>query len=224
LLLGRERARWFSNPTLHWEHLALYPAEEPPLALGWPVEIRRPFADPRLHAFLLAVPPEFKCIPHPEVAGSYAGGKQLLRESLRGILPEPIRTKTAINGFNSAVSQQIDRNWTQYVETFGPTARPRVAERGYVDRDRFWARLQSLREGGSAAVRRDTRLVLYVIGLEQWLRGLELPRSAATNVVTGWRTPATSAPTQVWMPESAKPAAVVEQSVASFPLLQEVNV
>ena len=120
LLLGREQARHFSNPTLHWEHLALYPSEEPPLALGWPVEIRRPFADPRLHAFLLAVPPEFKCIPHPQVAGSYAGGKQLLREALRGILPEPIRTKTAINGFNSAVSHQIDRNWTQYVETFGP--------------------------------------------------------------------------------------------------------
>jgi asparagine synthase (glutamine-hydrolysing) len=211
LLVGREKARQYSNPTRHWEHLALYPAEEAPLPVGWPIEMRRPFADTRLHAFLLGVPPELKFVPHPEVAGSYAGGKWLVREAMRGILPEPIRSKTGITIFNSAISQQIDRHWPNYLETFGPGAQPRVAERGYVDRERFWARLQSFREGGPAAMRRDTRLVMYVIGLEHWLRGLELPRSTAVNVATRWEAPVTS---------TTRYAAVAEQTAVPQSWLQ----
>jgi asparagine synthase (glutamine-hydrolysing) len=157
------------------------------MALGWPIELRRPFADPRIHAFLLAVPPELKFWPHPDAGGSYAGGKRLLREALRGILPESIRRKTAITTFNSAVSQEIDRHWERYVELFGPGSSSRVAERGYVNSYKFWSRLEAFKEGGDAAMRRDARLLMSVIGLEQWLRGLELPRAEAVRVSTTWK-------------------------------------
>lgn len=225
LLIAREKARRFSNPTLHWEHLALYPAEEAPLSLGWPIEIRRPFADPRLHAFLLAVPPELKFVPHLEVAGSYAGGKRLLREAMRGILPEPIRGKTGITAFNSAISEQIDRHWSRYVETFGPGVHPRVAERGYVDGDRFWARLQAFREGGAAAMRRDARLLMYVVGLEQWLRALELPRSAAVKVATPWKGRVANIRAEAREPGSPTRPTAAEEQVADcqFQLQLEVK-
>ncbi|HEY1291506.1 MAG TPA: asparagine synthase-related protein, partial [Chloroflexota bacterium] len=225
VLLHREQRRRFSNPTLHWEHQALYPAEQAPLPGGWPVEFRRPFADPRLHAFLLAIPPEEKFKPHPTVAGSYAGGKHLLREAMREILPEPIRSKTAITAFNFAVSQEIDRHWPRYVQAFGPHAHPRVAERGYVDHGRFWKRLQSFREGGTAAKRADARLVMYVIGLEQWLHGLELPRSVAVNVATRWKAPGSSIRAEARVPGISKLSVGEEQPAAPRPLLRvEVNV
>lgn len=50
------------------------------------LETREPFADMRLIEFLLATPPQLQIRPFPR--------KYLLREAMRGILPEVIRTRT----------------------------------------------------------------------------------------------------------------------------------
>ena len=64
LTLQAERARRFGNPMRQMEYELLYPPEVARHPVPWPVELWRPFADRRLHAFLLAIPPEQKFAPH----------------------------------------------------------------------------------------------------------------------------------------------------------------
>ncbi len=178
LSLEMEGQRRFGNETRHLTYLAITPPELAANPTGWPVEHWRPFADRRLHEFVLAVPPEQLYRPHPTAANFYAGAKRLLRESMRGILPESIRTRTAPTDFASVFEQDVQRRWSSYERVFGPVAQPEIASRGYVDHHRFWGKLVELHDGGAGA---DLIYVMRFVGLESWLRTFRLPRSVQVS-------------------------------------------
>jgi asparagine synthase (glutamine-hydrolysing) len=179
LSLQAERRRQFSNQTLHWEYGELYPPEIVRHPAPWPIEFWRPFADRRLHEFLLAIPPEQKFRPAPDSDEFYAGSKWLVRRALHGILPERVRTRTHKTVFDSVFEGEIARNWPAYERAFGPGSRSEIATRGYVDRSAFWSRLQQLRSGLAGG---DARYVLRLVELESWLCGLALPRARLITV------------------------------------------
>jgi asparagine synthase (glutamine-hydrolysing) len=173
LCLAAERGRRFGSPAREAEYRLLYPPEVARHPAPWPVEIWRPFADRRLHEFMLAIPPEQKFEPHPATDDFYAGSKQVVRRAMRGILPESIRTRTSKTVFRGVFEDEVASHWTTYASAFGPSAKPEVARRGYVEPRLFWQRLQELRDGRSGA---DLIYVMQIVGLESWLRTFALPR------------------------------------------------
>jgi asparagine synthase (glutamine-hydrolysing) len=184
LSLEVERHRQFRSPARELEYRLLYPPSAAPLPAGWPVEIRRPFADRRLHEFLLAIPPEQKFEPHPDTDEPYAGSKWLVRRALRGILPESVRTRTTPTHFGAVFVEELRRRWSEYEAAFGPGAKSEVAGRGLVNQDAFWSRLEALRNGAHAP---DLLYVVRVVGLETWLRALAQPWPHRATVVSAWR-------------------------------------
>ncbi|MGV3724026.1 MAG: asparagine synthase-related protein [Actinomycetota bacterium] len=184
LLVEAERNRRFSSPARHAEYLQLCPPETFRHPAGWPLEIWRPFADRRLLEFLFAIPPELKFSPHPETDEFYAGSKRLLRDAMRGVLPESVRTRKSKTIFSSAITDVIARSWPSYEAAFGPGSQSEVADRGYIDPGRFWERLQLLRNGESVP---EIIYLFHVIALETWFRTLRAPRSKLTRVHSPWQ-------------------------------------
>ena len=184
LTLEIERGRRFSNDSRHLEHYALYPAEQASNPLGWPLENWRPFADRRLHELLLAVPPEIKYAPQPETDQEYARTKRLLREAMRGILPESVRTRKVPTHFASVFAQDVDRRWETYQRAFGSGSQSEVVDRGYVERASYFERLQAIRGGAESG---DLMYVMRIAGLESWLRTFHLPRAAQVTFPSLWR-------------------------------------
>src|SRR5262249_13694849 len=143
LWIESERTRRFSSPARHEEYSMLYPAENARHPAPWSIEFWRPFADRRLHSFLLAIPPEQKFTPHPESDHFYSGSKQIVRRSMKGILPESIRTRVPKTYFTSAVAMEVETAWPDYVAAFGPSSESEIARHGYVEPAKFWARLEA---------------------------------------------------------------------------------
>lgn len=168
--LQAEQERRFANETRHSEYQMLYPPEVARPLSPWPMVVSRPFADRRLHQFLLAIPPEQKFEPQPECNEYYASSKQIVRRAMRGIIPDSIRTRTHKTIFDSVVQQEIERQWPHYVTAFGSGSTSRVADLGLIERDQFWARLQLMRTSGE---QRDIHYVMRVVETETWLRSVE---------------------------------------------------
>lgn len=168
-----ERQRRFSSPARHAEDTLLYPPEVARHLAPWSIEVWRPFADRRLHTFLLAVPPEQKFLPDADTDEFYAGSKQLVRRAMRGIVPESIRTRKSKTIFSDVSDNEIARNWPLYEAVFGSSARSEIETYGYVDGPRFWSRLQAYRAGGAGG---DSPYLVQMIALETWLRSIKLPR------------------------------------------------
>jgi hypothetical protein len=103
---------------------------------------------------------------------------------MRGKLPESIRARTHQTHFGSSFRDEIQRRWHVYEEAFGPSARSRVVERGYVDREGFWARLTALRDGSDYGT--DLIYIMVIACLESWLRVLEHPRPQQVTVPPVW--------------------------------------
>jgi asparagine synthase (glutamine-hydrolysing) len=179
LSVEAERERRFSSLAREADFRLLYPPENDRSPVGWPLEFRHPYADRRLHQFLLAIPPEQKYAPHPTSEEDYASTKWLVRRAMRDILPESIRTRTSKTYFTAVFDNELSRRWTSYEAIFGPDARPEIAERGYVDQERFWMRLQAGRNGADLP---DAMYVVRMVGLESWLRSLRLPRARLATV------------------------------------------
>lgn len=175
-----EGQRRFSNPVREDEYRMLEPPELHQQPMPWSMQFWRPFVDRRLHEFMLAIPPEQKFEPAPDSDEFYAASKRLVRRAMRGIVPESIRTRTSKTHFGSVFGSAVERQWPLYESTFGPGSRPEIATRGYVDADRFWARLTWLRAGYESG---DFMYVLRLVGLEMWLRGLQLPRAQGVQVL-----------------------------------------
>lgn len=180
LAIEAERRRRFSNPSHHSDYTMLYPPEAGANITGWSMQIRRPFADRRMHEFVLAIPPEQKFRPHPRTDDTYAGSKRILRAAMRGILPESVRTRIAKTNFASLFTSEIDQNWSQYEAAFGPHGRAETVLRGYVDQAWFWQRLNELRAGDW---KNDFIYIVRIMWLETWLRTFQLPRDRLTHVV-----------------------------------------
>ncbi len=177
--VGANMTRKFSNTAREEEYRLLYPPEVARFPSPWPVEHARPFADRRLHEYLLAIPPEVKYKPHPDTEEFYAGAKRVLREAMKGIMPETIRTRTSKTMFEDVLTSELASSWHLYEQAFGPGAKPRIAEKGYVDRQSFWEALMALREGKRRA---DVVYLTQVVGLETWLRSLEQPQNQLLSV------------------------------------------
>ena len=178
-----QRQRRFSSPARQQEYSLVYPPEVARYPAPWSMERRRPFADRRLHEYLLAIPPEQKFKPHPETDEFYAGSKRLVREAMRGILPESVRDRRSKTIFSGVIDNEIERNWPAYEQAFGPHGKSEVVARGYVDKDRFWSRLQALRDGKQGG---DVIYAMQVVGLETWLRSFHLPREQLITIAPPW--------------------------------------
>jgi asparagine synthase (glutamine-hydrolysing) len=138
------------------------------------VEVWRPYADRRLHEFMLAVPPELHFTSDPERDDGYAANKWLVRRAMRGILPESIRLRRTKTTFMSVFAQEVRTRWADYEAVFGPRGYSELVERGYIDRERFWARLDAVRDGVTWM---DDRYVSQVVALESWLRSVTAAQS-----------------------------------------------
>jgi hypothetical protein len=114
----------------------------------------------------------------------------LLRVAMQGILPEAIRTRKLPAHFNAAFLDEFRRHWPSYEATFGPGARSEIAARGYVDAERFWARLQKLR--ARDAFGPDFIYLTRLAACETWLRALALPRPQRVTIPTPWEPPRSS--------------------------------
>jgi asparagine synthase (glutamine-hydrolysing) len=176
--LAGERARRFSSER-ESIYRSLYPVETIPVSPGHSSRVLRPFADRRLHQFVLGIPPEQHFQPHPYERSVYAGGKLILRRAMAGILPESVRCRTDKPHFASVVMREFQEHWPDFQAAFGPGGKSEIAERGYVNRAGFWERLQLLREGEFAP---DGVYVMRMLNLETWLRTQTLPRGQRTTV------------------------------------------
>jgi asparagine synthase (glutamine-hydrolysing) len=179
--LDVERTRRFSSPARHEEYRLLAPPEVSYSTAGFPVQIWRPYADRRLHEFLLSIPPEHKFAPHPDTDEQYAGSKGIVRRGLKGVLPESVRTRTSKTHFASLFEDELHRRWSEYEAAFGPSGRSELSERGYADKALFWRRLGQVRENGWGT---DLIFLMRALWLETWLRAIQLPRAHATTVAT----------------------------------------
>lgn len=179
ILVQAEQGRLFASPARNGEASLLYPPEATGSLAPAPIELSQPFADRRLHEFLLAIPPDQKFEPHPDTDEFYAGSKWLVRRALRGILPESVRTRTTKTVFTSWLNSQIDQQWLEYERMFGPNAQSEIASRGYVDQAAFYSRLERIRRGDEIS---DLTWIMQLVGLELWLRALALPRADLVTV------------------------------------------
>ena len=178
-LLRVEQQRRFSSPARQGAFDAIYPPEAALHPVPWSIEIWRPFADRRLHEFMLAIPPEQHFTSYPERDDGYAASKWLVRRSMRGILPERLRTRTTKTTFASVFEQEVSNRWADYESVFGPYGHSELADRGYIDKERFWLRLQAVRDGVAWI---DQRYVSQMVALETWLRAVSAWRRSTTAV------------------------------------------
>jgi len=181
----------YSNPAQEATYRALYPPEVCHDYAGWPLQNFRPFADRRIHEFLLAIPGDVRFRPHPDSDEHYAAGKRILRAAMRGILPERVRTRLKPTHFAALFDEEVRREWASYEEAFNPAGHSEVVSRGYVDGPNFWKRLNDLRFGFWGW---DLLYIYRILWLETWLRSLSLPRQQLVAVQSRFSSTNTSLP------------------------------
>jgi asparagine synthase (glutamine-hydrolysing) len=118
--------------------------------IGVPIDLRAPLLDRRLLRFLLRVPPVPWCME-----------KALLREAMRGMLPERIRTRPKVPVLGDSIKYFIDsKKWSPV-----PLPKPAAAVLEYVD----WKRLGATLETSLGS----THWVgLRPVSLSYWLKGI----------------------------------------------------
>lgn len=117
---------------------------------GVPVDLRAPLLDQRLLRFLLRVPPLPWCMH-----------KELLREAMRGVLPENVRTRPKVPLVGDTIKYFIDsKKWNPL-----PLPEPTPVVEEYVDWKQLGATLQTA-AGSSLWVG------LRPVSLSYWLKGI----------------------------------------------------
>lgn len=117
---------------------------------GVPVDLRAPLLDQRLLRFLLRVPPLPWCMH-----------KELLREAMRGTLPENVRTRPKVPVLGDSIKYFIDsKKWNPL-----PLPQPASAVREYVD----WKRLGATLENAAGS---SLWVGLRPVSLSYWLKGI----------------------------------------------------
>ncbi|MCE7859442.1 MAG: asparagine synthase (glutamine-hydrolyzing), partial [Chloroflexi bacterium CFX2] len=97
-LAGRDELFKALYTDFHFTHLPMNLRDFDRLSMAHGVEVRSPFMDWRLVTFAFAIPSAHK------IGGGYT--KQILRDSMKGILPDSIRTRTKKLGFPN-----LDEGW-----------------------------------------------------------------------------------------------------------------
>ncbi len=135
------------------------------------LEMTFPFLDRDLLAFLMALPGEiltWQGVP-----------KALLREAMRGTLPEAIVARTWKADFTSLVNEGMARDFSRAAPL---AADGLAANLGYLDRDVLRRDLERVRQGLRETDARAAWSLSDVLGLELWLRVFidgERPRASA---------------------------------------------
>jgi asparagine synthase (glutamine-hydrolysing) len=124
------------------------------------LEASFPFLDRDLIAFLMAIP--------GEVYARDGVPRALLRESMRGTLPDSIRTRTWKSDFSAFVSEGLTEDSDAILRTL--TSDCLGVRFGYLDRDRLTPELTRLAEVLNDADCTDSWDMADTYGLEMWLR------------------------------------------------------
>ncbi|HSU15793.1 asparagine synthetase B family protein [Longimicrobium sp.] len=134
--------------------LALLPAfvERGPFQDG--IEMRYPFLHRPLVEHSLRLPPPLRIRPR--------GGKHVLREAMRGILPEEIRTRRGKGGIDARLLWALHRERARLEALLRD---PEIARRGWVRADALRAATGQARQGEV----RSLPLLLCSLALETWL-------------------------------------------------------
>ncbi len=121
------------------------------------LEMGFPFLDRDLVSFLMSIPGEFQ---------TWRGlPKALLREGLRGVLPETIARRTWKGDFTYLVNEGMERDYPELSHCL--RSDPMAVKMGYVDREVLTAEIDGIKE----KLRGDTAWSLSdVLGLELWLQ------------------------------------------------------
>jgi asparagine synthase (glutamine-hydrolysing) len=98
LLEGRDHLFRQLYTDFHFTHLPMNLRDFDRLSMAHGVEVRSPFMDWRLVCFSFSLPSDRK------IGGHYT--KRILRDAMKGILPETIRTRTKKLGFPN-----LDEGW-----------------------------------------------------------------------------------------------------------------
>lgn len=128
-------------------------------ALWHGVEARFPFLDSRLIDFICRVPPEMKVVREGLT-------KRLLRQAMRGVLPEMIRQRPDKGDFSSL--------FTRGLAEIGETQFNDLVENGYLTRMGFVDKdkLAGLFDARSCEEKYPTMRFITFFSLEQWLHQL----------------------------------------------------
>jgi asparagine synthase (glutamine-hydrolysing) len=165
--------RRFADPTREQDYRLLYQPEVGIRAPSLPLQFARPYADRRLHAFMLAIPSEVKFLPAGDTTTLYGSEKRVVRCAMRGIVPESIRSRTNKTVFDAVRDHEVEEQFPRLRAIFGPGGRSTIAQRGYIDAERFWDRLQRLHAGEGGA---DYGYITALLNLETWFRSVDVAR------------------------------------------------
>jgi len=130
------------------------------VAAMYGLETTYPFLDRDVASFLMSVP--------GEIITQNGVPKALLREAMRGKLPESIRQRRWKANFSGAVNQGLAGEYDQIIDDLGPFRL--AASFGYLDRDGLAPRLDELRAGLRSDNDESARALLDLLALELWLR------------------------------------------------------
>jgi asparagine synthase (glutamine-hydrolysing) len=119
-----------------------------------------PFLDRDLLAFLMAVP--------GEIHNKNGVPRALLREAMKGILPEAVRARVWKADFSVTVNQGLIRDFEQIARALSPEAA--AVQRGYLLGDRIAEEVKALERGLNRADCFDSWDLADMFGLEVWLR------------------------------------------------------
>lgn len=118
------------------------------------IEMRYPFLHRPLVEHSLRLPPSMRIRP--------GGGKHVLREAMRGILPEEIRTRRGKGGIDARLLWALNRERARLDDLLRD---PEIARRGWVRADALRAATERARQGEV----RSLPFLLCSLALETWL-------------------------------------------------------
>jgi asparagine synthase (glutamine-hydrolysing) len=130
------------------------------IAAAHGLEVSFPFLDRDLLAFLLAIP--------GEIQNRHGVPRAILREAMRGVLPEPLRLRNWKANFTEVVNTGVSRDASIVARTL---SRASCAVRfGYLDAERVEPEVARLSEGLSRPDCVASWSLADLFGLEVWLQ------------------------------------------------------
>lgn len=119
------------------------------------VDVRYPFLDRALIEFALRLPPAMRAQPYAR--------KWVLREAMRGVLPEVVRTRSGKATISSRIAWSLRRERTRIDDLLRD---PVLGQLGCIDVDQLRRTLENERGRGSP----ELTLLMVALSLETWLR------------------------------------------------------
>jgi asparagine synthase (glutamine-hydrolysing) len=127
-------------------------------SMAFSVESRVPFLTSDFAEFLFSLPDEY-------LISSKGTRKHVFVEAMRGIVPEPIRTRTDKIGFFADDAVWLRANWTNLAPAF-----EEVGELPMIDKKRLQSFLKRFRNGHAEGAQLVWRLMVYAL----WRREMQI--------------------------------------------------